>query len=139
MLKKAIFHAWSLRREFTKYAMVGISGVVLDMGTLILLREYFHILPTIAVILNQPLALAYNFTLNKYWSFKSRAIPHRQMVRYAILTGWNYFFSWVSMFILHVQWGIDYRLARILGIALTVTWNFLLYKYWVYKEHEACV
>ena len=136
MVKKTFNYFWSLRREFVKYFIVGFSGLFLDMGTLVLFREVFGFAPPVAVIFNQPLVLGYNFTLNKYWSFHSKAIPHKQMVRYAILASWNYFFSWFSMYILFELWGMDYRIARILSITVMVSWNFLLYKYWVYRENK---
>ncbi len=32
--------------------------------------------------------------------------------------------------------GIDYKLVRISNIIIAVAWNFLIYKYWVYKQDE---
>lgn len=128
---------WSLRREFTKYFIVGFSGLLIDMGSLVLLKEVFGLWPVLAVIINQAFLLVYNFTLNKYWSFKNKGMPHRQIVRYLILAGFNYLFGVVAMYIFNHKLGFDYRLVRILTIALMVSWNFFLYKYWVYKIVES--
>jgi putative flippase GtrA len=129
-----IAYIWSLRKQFLRYSVVGFSGVFLDIGTLILFKEVFFLTATVAVLVNQSIVMAYNFTLNKYWSFSSKAMPHKQIVRYLTLAAWNYIFSVSSMYFLHELLGYDYRIVRILTIMVAVSWNFLLFKYWVYKE-----
>jgi len=133
MIKKIIIYGWSLRREFTKYFIVGISGLVIDMATLILFKEVFGWWPVIAVAVNQILLLSYNFLLNKYWSFKNTEMPHKQLVRYLTLAVLNYCFSVIIMYIFNHGLGFDYRIVRLVTIAVMVSWNFFLYKYWVYK------
>ena len=132
--KKIFLYAWSVRHQFTKYFIVGISGVFLDLATLIFFKEFFGFNATVAVVCNQILMLTYNFILNKYWSFKNKEIPHKQIVRYLILAGFNYLFSVGMMYSFNHLINYDYRLVRIATIAVMVLWNFFLYKYWVYKE-----
>lgn len=136
MVRKTIAYAWSVRKEFTKYFVVGFSGLFFDIGTLIFFKEIFGINPVFAVILNQALLLTYNFSLNKYWAFRNTAMPHKQLVRYLILAGINYLFSIGAMYIGHDVYGFDYRFVRITTIAIMVSWNFFLYKYWVYRREE---
>ncbi len=131
-----MLYFWSLRREFAKYFIIGFSGLFLDLGTLYILTDLFGILAYISVILNQAIVLTYNFTLNKYWAFRNKEVPHKQMVRYGILATWNYIFSVVAMYIFNSQLGYEHKLVRIGSIAVMVSWNFFLYKYWVYKEKE---
>jgi len=133
-----------MRREFIKYFIVGIGSLTLDMGTLIFFTEVFHLRAVVSVVLNQAIILTINFTLNKYWAFSNRAMPHRQVVRYLLLAVWNYSFSVGAMYFFHDFIGADYRVVRVASIALMVSWNFLLYKYWVYRERTdtdstACV
>jgi len=136
-LGQTIVKLWSLRKEFTKYFIVGFSGLLIDMGSLVLLKEVFGLWPVFAVIINQAFLLVYNFTLNKYWSFKNKEMPHRQIVRYLILAGFNYLFGVVVMYIFNHKLGFDYRLVRIFSIACMVSWNFFLYKYWVYRTVDS--
>ena len=134
MIKKTFSYFWSVRHQFTKYLIVGISGVFLDLATLIFFKEFFGFNATVAVVCNQILMLTYNFLLNKYWSFKNKEIPQKQIVRYLILAGFNYFFSVGVMYLFNHLVNYDYRLVRIATIAVMVLWNFFLYKYWVYRE-----
>ncbi len=134
MIVQASRYFWSLRREFIKYFLVGVSAVVFDMGTLVLLKELLNIAPVFAIILNQMVVLVYVFFTNKHWSFRNGDLPHKQMVRFVTLALYNYFFSVSIMYIFnHRLFSFDYRLVRIVTIAAMVPWNFFLYKYWVYK------
>lgn len=136
MIKKTANYFWSLRQEFTKYFIVGFSGLFLDMGTLILFTEKFGMYPVVAVVFNQMILLTYNFLLNKYWSFKNQAMPHKQLVRYLSLTGFNYVLSVLFMYEFNHILEFDYRIVRVCTIAIMVSWNFFLYKYWVYKAEK---
>lgn len=104
------------------------------MFTLVVFKEWIGLGAVLAVVLNQLIVLPYNFFLNKYWSFKNKSLPHRQMVRYLTLMGANYLFSVGAMKLAHDVWGFDYRLVRLGTIIVMVSWNFLLYKHWVYKD-----
>lgn len=138
MIKKTLLYFWSLRREFAKYFIVGFSGVFLDMGFLILFVEKFHMLPVVAVVVNQVILLNYNFILNKYWSFRNKAMPHKQVVKYLSLAAVNYAFSVGMMYWFNHLVNFDYKIVRMSTIVIMVSWNFFLYKYWVYRA-EAVV
>lgn len=134
MIQKTARYLWSVRWQFVKYSITGMSSVVLDFISLIVLKERFGVAPVVAVIINQAFLLGYNFSLNKYWTFRNRAVPHRQIVRYATLAAWNYFFSVAAMYVFNTVLAFDYRIVRLGSIGVMVSWNFLLYKHWVYRE-----
>ncbi|MBU1896073.1 GtrA family protein, partial [Patescibacteria group bacterium] len=131
MIKKTLKYFWSIRGQFVKYFAVGVSGVVLDITSLILLKEVFGISPVVAVIINQAFLIAYVFFLNKYWSFKNKELPHKQIIKFLTLSLFNYIFSVIAMYIFSTQMEFNYILVRILTIVVMVSWNFFLYKYWV--------
>lgn len=135
-MSKVISYLYSLRKQFTKYFIIGFSGVFLDLGTLYIFKIQLGIIPTFAVALNQIIIIFYNFTLNKYWTFKSREMSHKQLVRYLILVAVNYGLSVGIMYIFNHRLGFDYLLVRLATIVCMVSYNFFIYKYWVYKENE---
>ncbi|TSC84789.1 MAG: Uncharacterized protein G01um101413_173 [Parcubacteria group bacterium Gr01-1014_13] len=139
MLKKLFLHFWSVRHQFVRYFVIGLGAVVLDIGSLYLLKEYLHLRPVMAVIVNGIFILNYVFFLNKYWAFKSTGITHKQMIRFFILAGANYGIAIAWMYIFNHQLGLNYLIVRLANIALSVTWNFLLYKFWVYKHEEPTI
>ena len=126
-----------MRREFAKYFIIGISAFVADVGSLFFLKEFVQLSPTMAVVINQPVIATGVFLLNKHWSFQAGGLTHRQMVKFYLLAIFNYLFSVVWIYLLHDRFGVYYLYARTLNIALSVAWNFLLYKYWVYRADKA--
>lgn len=125
-----------MRHQFVRYFVIGIGAVILDVGSLYLLKQYLHVLPFVAVIINGVFILNYVFFLNKYWAFKSTGITHKQVVRFLILSGINYGIAVGWMYVFNHQLGFNYLLVRLANIALSVAWNFLLYRYWVYKQDK---
>ncbi|MDD4902513.1 MAG: GtrA family protein [Patescibacteria group bacterium] len=136
MLKKTLKFFWSLRRQFAKYFIVGVSAVILDMSSLIFLKEILHFPPFVAVLTNQVFILAFVFLLNKYWSFKEHSLTHRQLFRFGIVVIYNYSFAVSAMYVFNHLLAFDYRLVRLGSIILAVSWNFFLYKYWVYAASK---
>lgn len=125
---------WLMKKEFAKYFLIGISAVVLDIATLFIFKEYLRLRPVSAVIINQLFLLNYVFYLNKYWAFKNRDITKPQIIKFFLLAGANYIFSVLWMLIWNEHLGFNYLLVRLINIALAVSWNFLLYKFWVFKN-----
>ncbi|MFA7653565.1 MAG: GtrA family protein [Candidatus Magasanikbacteria bacterium] len=134
MFSKLLDFFWSLRKQFLKYAITGGSAFILDMGTLVLFKEIFHLRPVVAVIINQPIALIYVFLLNKFWTFKSSGKIHHQVIKFLALYAGNYLFAIIWMWLFSEKLGWHYLAIRMANIILAVSWNFLLYKYWIYRE-----
>lgn len=120
--------------QIARFLITGISSAIMDIGLLIILKEKANFRPVFAVATNQVFVIAYNFLMNKYWSFATKKMPLRQFGRYIILVFLNYFFSIALMYLFYDLVGIDYKLVRLSSITLLFVVNFIFYKYWVYKE-----
>ncbi|MBP8599787.1 GtrA family protein [Patescibacteria group bacterium] len=120
--------------QFLRYFIVGCSGVVLDLTTLYLLKTIVGLTPVVAVIINQIGMGAYIFLLNKYWVFGSSGTFTRQATRYIILTIVNYGIAIFWMWFFNGYLGFNYLLMRLANIALSTVWNFLLYRFFVYRK-----
>jgi len=139
MIKKILKQIWKNRLQFLKYTIIGSSGFVLDMLTLVALKEGLGLSPLVSVIINQLLMINYIFFLNKYWTFRAKGIAKDQMMRFWVLMLWNYSFAIVIMWFGNIVLEINYIYVRILSIMVTVTWNFILYKQWVFIENRVCI
>ena len=141
MFKTFLTKAWAARAQFAKYFIIGFTAFVLDITTLFLFKEFLHLSPVQAVIFNQAVLLNYVFFLNKYWAFKAKGITRAQMIRfyslavinYVISVTWMWFFTEYLRLVIIQPERYNYLLFRTANIALAVAWNFLLYKFWVYK------
>ena len=136
MLKKFLLQFWTHRDQFIRYFIIGCSAYVLDISTLYVFKEYLHLRQTIGVVLNQPIVILYVFALNRFWSFKSTGIAHQQLVKFFTVAGGNYLLSALWIWLVSEKLGLNYLLARTLNIMLAISWNFLLYKYWVYAADK---
>lgn len=128
-----------MRRQFGQYFITGISGAVLDFGSLYVFKEKFNLHPVTAVVINQILCLTYIFLLNKFWTFKATGQTREQLIRFAQVYVFNYTVAIGWMWVAYSHWHWNYLLARFANIAVAVMWNFLLYKYWVYHSGESTV
>lgn len=133
MVKKIFLHFWQSRDQFIRYFITGSSGVILDMSSLYVLKEFFFLSPVVAVASNQLMMTAYLFLLNKYWAFKASGISHQQLIRFIIIMSANYLLAVIWMWFWNHFLGFNYLVVRIVNIMLCVFWNFLLYKFWVFK------
>lgn len=130
---RALIHAH--KATFARYFFVGITGLVMDVGLLYISKEYFGIRPVVALFGTQILVIAYVFFMNRHWSFKSTSVStRRQLAKFLIVLAGNYVVSIVLMYIGYDILNIHYQIVRIGTVALSVSWNFLLYNYWVYRN-----
>lgn len=134
MLQKIKAFVLASKRQLFFYVVIGGSAFVLDMGSLILFKEILNVRPVVTVIFSQIIIINYVFFLNKHFSFQSLGQTRRQMIKFYLLAGWNYLFGIGWMGFLNEVWNWNYLAVRVAGIALAVSWNFLLYKFWVYKN-----
>jgi len=115
-------------KSFRRYLFVGFSTVAIDYGLLIILRQFFSSGLFSAVSIAYWTSIAYNFTLNRYWSFEaSSGMVPRQLFLYACLLVFNYFIT------VGIVWGLESAglseyIAKLIALGITVTWTYLFYK-----------
>ncbi len=129
-----IHKLWTFRQQFVRYAIVGCSSFIIDYGLFYILYTFFGWWYLAATALSQIIAISYNFTLNKQWSFSAQGNTHKQIARYMILQTWNYLISIGVLFLLVHYVSLDPRIAKIVVVGIVVTWNFLAYKFFVYRS-----
>lgn len=132
-IKTILAKIWEHRAQFFRYFVVGGTAFILDMSSLYFIKEHFGLRPVQAVVINQAFILAYVFSLNKKWSFGAKGATQRQLIRFLTLAGGNYLVSVTWMWLFTEFFPVHYLIARVANIILATSWNFLLYKYWVYK------
>ena len=120
--------------QFLRYFIVGCSAVLLDMATLYWLKTIIGLSAVWSIVINQLAMCSYVFLLNKYWVFSSSGAFARQAVRYFSLAAANYLIAIIWMWIFNEQLGFNYLLVRLVNIALSTAWNFLLYRFFVYAS-----
>jgi putative flippase GtrA len=117
--------------QFARYLMSGFGAAFLELGSykLMLLVGLWYLA---AAIISAGVGLISAFVFHKYYSFRQKEKTAEQAIRYAILQAFNAFAQTGLVFVFVEFISVDAFIAKILGIGCTVTWNFFLYKLFVY-------
>lgn len=116
-----------LNRLFIRYALIGVTGVTLDVLSYIIFLK-IGIAPVIATILSTSVGITNNFLLNYFFNFKTR---DRMLVRYVKFYGvglTGIFITAALVFILHDVLGLGPLVAKLITIPPVVIIQFLLNK-----------
>ncbi|MFA5332013.1 MAG: glycosyltransferase family 2 protein [Methanoregula sp.] len=132
---------WQEWMKLFRFGIVGLSGIVVNEGILIYLKEYAQFALPVASICAIELSIVSNFILNDFWTFKSDShhVFSRRWQRFASFQFVSIGGATINFVILNVlaSWaGIDYRVANILGILVAFAWNFWVNRRFTWKKSE---
>jgi putative flippase GtrA len=121
----------SLDARFVRYLLVGGSSVALDflVFSLVYLQSDHVVL---SQVVSTTLALIYNYWLNYKYVFTSgnRSIG-ATFTKYMITSAFNYSINTVLLLIFSTF--IHAILSKFIVLGLMVTWNYLIYKKFIFK------
>ncbi|HPG76746.1 MAG TPA: GtrA family protein [Rhodoglobus sp.] len=137
--------------QFVRFGVVGLVGVVVDVGIFNLLRltvlapELIHEGPVIAKIISTSIAIVTNWIGNRYWTFGSMRRSHvlREGLEFALVSvggmGIALLCLWVSHYLLGFTSALADNIAtNVVGLALGTAFRFTFYRIWVFRpELEA--
>lgn len=121
-------------KPFVKYAIVGLSGTLIDLVSLYLLVEFFFLPVLLAASLAFILAVINNFILNKFWTFRHPSKNYKKLfIKFLIVSLVGLGLTLLSMYLLVYLLAIWYIAAKIITSVLVVAWNFLANRLWTFK------
>jgi dolichol-phosphate mannosyltransferase len=122
---------WEEERRAAKFLIVGISGIVVNMGLLYLLTEFLGIFYGFSSVIAIELSIVNNFLFNDFWTFRGKDCArfadrrHRFLSFQAITVG-GLIVNLGTLLILTELGGIYYLIANLIGILLAFAWNYLV-------------
>jgi putative flippase GtrA len=121
-----------LRRQLFYYVVVGGVSVVVDVGLLALLHEFYGVPLGVATSVAFCTAVVVNFLLNRtaMSSRGSRGLASHAW-RYGSLVVANYV---ITLAVVTTAGHVNglYLVAKLAVVAGSTSWNFLLYRHWVF-------
>ncbi len=126
--------------EFIKFAFVGGSGVVVNMGLLFLLTRYFDLRLELASPIAIELSILSNFTLNNLWTFRKRDthIPFwGRIFRYHLVTGLAGLVNYGILLLLVNSFGLHDLLSNLIGILIGTVITYSLNSVWTWNVHSS--
>ncbi|MFT5207974.1 MAG: dolichyl-phosphate beta-glucosyltransferase [Candidatus Omnitrophota bacterium] len=122
---------------FIKYCVVGVSGTMIDVGSLYVLVEYLNVHLIAAITIAFVLSVINNFTWNKLWTFRNQSSNYKKLfIKFCIVACGGLILTNISMCILVTVAKIWYIYAKLITSGFVLTWNFLANKYWTFKFKE---
>jgi dolichol-phosphate mannosyltransferase len=125
-------------REFFKFCVVGTSGVIVNMGLLIVLTRLFGIVLEYASPIAIEISIISNFILNNIWTFRARTIKSSLLKRFArfhVVAFSAGIVNYVILLSLHYAAGIVDIIANLIGIAAATIVNYVLNSRWTWKKY----
>lgn len=134
--KDLIKHPFSVfKYSFFRYLLIGTSTFVIDFGIFNTLTLKMGTEPIVANLTSTLLSLFYNFSMSNFWTFKlGKSQQARKLSKYAFLATLNYIFGNGVMYLFIEYTDLNHNLAKVLITLMIISWNFLLYKKWVFTE-----
>jgi dolichol-phosphate mannosyltransferase len=132
---------WQEWKKLFKFGIVGLSGIVVNEGVLIYLKEYIQFTLPVASIFAIELSIVSNFIWNDLWTFKSdqqHALGHRwqRFISFQVVSLGGAAINFVILNVLASYIGVDYRIANIVGILIAFAWNFWVNRRFTWKKSE---
>jgi dolichol-phosphate mannosyltransferase len=125
-------------KRFVKFALVGASGVLVNMGLLWLLTEVAGLLYLISASISIECSIISNFVLNDYFTFPDRRSQGfrdflRHLGKFNVVSMGGIGINLLVLWLLSDLLGINYLLSNLCGIAVAMMWNYLVNSWWTWK------
>jgi putative flippase GtrA len=142
----------TLLTQLTRFGLVGLIGLVIDVGVFNLLRvtvlspEAMHEGPVIAKVISTSLAIVANWMGNRHWTFARERRGHlaREGAEFFLVSFGGMLIGLACLYVSHYVLGFQSLLAdnissNVVGLALGTAFRFWGYRVWVFREPVSAV
>jgi dolichol-phosphate mannosyltransferase len=123
--------AWREWKRIFKFGIVGLSGIVVNLGVLYLFVEYFILNKDLASPIAIEFSILNNFIWNDLWTFGSaedQKVSSRwhRFVAFNIVSVGGAAINYGIFLVLTAWFSVYYLAAQLIGILIAFVWNFLI-------------
>ncbi len=121
---------------FIKAQLSAFVGGVADYIIMILLTEIAGIFYTWSICISGMLGAVINFSLNRYWAFRSVDEKKRtQLAKFIFVVLGSIALKSSGTYLLTEIFSLDYRISRLcVDAVVSLGFNFTMQKYWVFRQ-----
>lgn len=123
--------AWREWKRVFKFGIVGISGIVVNLGILFAFVEFFLLNKGLASPIAIEFSILNNFIWNDLWTFgsvKNQKVSSRwhRLVAFNMVSIGGAVINYAIFLMLTTWFAVYYLAAQLIGILIAFIWNFLL-------------
>ncbi len=133
-LSSVIARMWAERLKIIRYLISGATAAAVNIGTLYVLTEFFHMWYLSASVFSVCVAIVVSFTLQKFWTFRNSQTQniHHQAIRYAVIVLCNLALNTglVFCFVEYAGWppvGAQFRASLLIAFESFFAYKFLVF------------
>lgn len=130
-----IYRSNELYRQVLRFGIVGVLSAASEFGLLILLVEKFGLGYMQANFIAFCFIVIGNYVASRLWIFGAGSFSKgAELVGFFAVVLIGLGINQISMYFGVETFALDYRFAKALALILTVAWNFLAKKYFVFRR-----
>ncbi len=114
----------SMKRQFVRFAMVGVVGTIAHYSILLVAVELLHLSPVVGAGAGFFTGLIASYVLNRAWTFDTRPEFKRGLVVYAVVCIIGFGIN-VSIVGIAMVAGVHYMIGQVTATPIAMLWNFL--------------
>ncbi len=139
------------RKRFIRFALVGISGAVVDFGVFNLLASLLGVHASISQAISFTLAVINNFIWNRLWTYPETrgSSPVKQLIQFSLVNVIGLgirtvLFSLIEKHMINLAAAViphiltptivGHNLTLAFVILVVMLWNYFANRYWTFKD-----
>lgn len=122
--------------KFIKYCTVGLMGMATDFGVTWFFKEKHKLNLYIANSAGFVLAALLNYTLNKYWTFRTTgtSVPV-EFVLFCTIALAGLVFNNLLVWGFHKKMNFNFYFSKLLAVGVVTGWNFFMNYYFTFVHN----
>jgi putative flippase GtrA len=121
-----------LKKELTRYLIVGVSAVLTDFITYRLLSLFLLI--SVAKTISYILGMIVSFYVNRSWTFNSQGEMRKDFSKFVVLYLGSLFLNVLSNHLTLFLFPYAITFAFLVATGVSVITNYVGQKYWVFRK-----
>lgn len=121
--------------QLIKYVLIGVVGLVVDLGTYLILT-YFNLNLEIANIISSTYGIVNNFFWNSYTNFKVRDRMLLRFISYFLVGQITTVFTTVSLFIFATKLGFPHLIVKVVATFVATLIQFVINKVVTFRKSK---
>lgn len=121
------------RHSGFRYLLIGGTSFLIDIGLLALFRQILDWPLWLATGSAFLLTFAFNYSLQRAFSFGSDAGHGRTLLKYITLLAFNTLAT-IAIVWLVDSTGLGWGVGKVVATVITTGWNYFVFRYWVFAQ-----